>query len=292
MGDCAQVIGPMIRAADWAELAELGERHPGAPAVVDATSERANGPSSPNGPQLGFRDWSATPLIHYGGTDSAEPSPADPPVPFTARLRFGGDDDIASLDAAILRSIDARREDRLLDRVRRDAHPFAHRLLRHALDRSLGASTVREAADALALAKRTLYRRCTVLALPAPGALLSLARIFTVERLAEWSRQPGGVVALALGFSHRANYRRLARRRVGVPPSVIRERGGADHVEEVIVRRMVSRPPDPPRAHPGIPSRLPSASASSESRNALHASSSRSAASSELQSTAAVHRCP
>lgn len=241
MGDCAELIGPMIWAVDWEELAELGERHPGAPAIVDATSARANGFSSANGRHTGFRDWSATPLIHYGEADSGKPSPASPEIPFTARLRRGVDDDIDSLNAAILGSIDARRVDRLLERVRRDANPLAHRLLRHALDRSFGASTIREATKALALPKRTLYRRCTELRIPAPGAILSLARIFTVERLAEWSRQPGGVVALALGFSHRANYRRLARRRVGVPPSVIRERGGASYVEEVIVGALGGR---------------------------------------------------
>ena len=241
MGDSARVIGPMIRAADWEELAELGMLHPGAPAVIDATSERANGPSSANARRAGFRDWSGTPLIYYGGTDSAETTTASPAAPFTARLRRGVDDDIASLDTAILRSIDIQRVDQLLERVRHDAHPVAHRLLRHALHRSIGTSTVLDATTGLALAQRTLYRRCNQLQIPAPGAILSLARIFAVERLADWSGQPGGAVALALGFSHRANYRRLARRRVGVPPSVIRKRGGADYVEEVIVRALARR---------------------------------------------------
>lgn len=235
IGDCSELIGPMIPAVDWEELAVLGERHPGAPAVVDATPERANGLSSVNWRQLGFWNWATTPLIHYGRSGSRKPSPACLGIPFRARLRRGLHDDIDSLDAAILRSIDAPRVDRLLERVQRNANPFAHRLLRHALDRSFGASTVREASNGLGLAKRTLYRRCTELGIPAPGTILSLVRIFTVERLSAWSRQPGSVVALALGFSHRANYRRLARQRVGIPPSVIRERGGAAYLEQVIV---------------------------------------------------------
>ena len=225
-----------------------------------------------------------------------EQSPTRPKLTFAAKVSRGVDDEITALDAAILQSIDARRVDHLLKRVGHDAHPFAHWLLRHALNRSIGASTVLETANRLAMAQRTLYRRCARLGIPGPGAVISLARIFTVEHLADWSRQPAGGVAVALGFSHPANYRGLVRRRVGVPPSVIRVRGGADYVEEVIVRQLVSRAaaaaPAPPRAHPGIRSRLPSASASSESRNALHASSSRSATSSDLQSTATVHRCP
>ena len=295
MGDSARVIGPMIRASTWRGLAELGERHPGAPAIV-GTTEGACGLPAVDARQAGHRDWSETPLIHYGRPGSAEQSPTRPELPFVAKVSRGVDDEITALDTAILRSIDARRVDHLLKRVRHDVHPVAHRLLRHALHRSLGASNVLEAASGIALAQRTLYRRCNQLGIPAPGAILSLARIFTVERLADWSRQPGGAVALALGFSHRANYRRLVRRRVGVPPSVIRERGGANYVEGIIVRQLVDRAaaaaPAPPPAHPGIRSRLPSASASSESRNALHASSSRSATSSDLQSTATVHRCP
>lgn len=240
MGDSARVIGPMVRASGWRELAELGEGHPGAPAIV-GTTEGANEPSAVDPRQAGRRDWSHTPLIHYGPPRSAEQPTTPPKFPFAAEVSWGVDDEITTLDAAILRSIDVQRENRLLEHVRHEAHPFAHRLLRHALHRSLGASTVLETANALAHPQRTVYRRCDRLGIPNPGALLSLARIFTVERLAEWSRQPTGGVALALGFSHPANYRRLARRRVGVPPSVIRERGGADYMEEVIVRALAGR---------------------------------------------------
>ena len=295
MGDSARVIGPMVCASTWKELAELGERHPGAPAIVDAT-EHTNGLPADDARQAAHWDWSDTPLIRFGRPGSPEHSPTRRKLTFAAKVPRGVADKTNALDAAILHSIDAQRVNQLLERVGPNTHPLARRLLRHALRRSLGTSTVLETADRFAMPKRSLYRRCAKLGIPGPGIILSMARIFRVEHLADWSGQPTGVVALALGFSHRANYRRLVRRRVGVPPSVIRERGGADHVEEVIVRQLVYRAAAvasaPPPPHPGIRRRRPSASASSESRNALHASSSRRATSSDLQSTAAVHRCP
>lgn len=240
MGDAASVIGPMVRASTWRELVELGERHPGAPAIVDAT-EHTKGVPADDARQAVHRDWSDTPLIHYGLPGPPEHSPTRPKLTFAAKVRRSVADETTALDAAIIQSIDVRRVNQLLKRVGRNTHPLARRLLRHALHRSLGASTVLETANRFAMPKRALYRRCAKLGIPGPGVILSMARIFTVEHLAEWSRQPTGSVALALGFSHPANYRRLVRRRVGVPPSVIRERGGADYVEEVIVRQLVYR---------------------------------------------------
>lgn len=293
MGNCARVVGPMVRASSWRELAEIGERHPGAPAIV-GTTEDAHGLPAGHARQAGHQDWSETPLVLYGRPGSVEQPPMRPKLPFAARVSWSAHDGINALDAAILGSIDARRVDHLLKRVGHHAHPFAQRLLRHALHRSLGASTVLEAAHEFGHSYRTLYRWCTKLGIPGPGVVLSMARIFTVHHLAGWSRQPTGSVALALGFSHPANYRRLVRRRVGVPPSVVRERGGADYVEEVIVRQLVYRAaaaaPAPPRAHLGIRSHPPSAS--SESRDALHTSNSRHTTSSDLQSAATAPRYP
>lgn len=254
MGDSGQVIGPMVRASTWKELAELGERHPGAPAIVDAT-EHTSGPPADDARQVVHWDWSDTPLIDYGRPGSPEQSPTRPRLTFAAEVPRNVADETTALDAAILRSIDVRRVNRLLERVRRDTHPLAHLLLRHALHRSVGTSTVLETADRLAMPQRTMYRRCDTLGIPGPGVVFSMARIFTVEHLADWSRQPATGVALALGFSHPANYRRLVRRRVGVPPSVVRQRGGADYVEEVIVRQLVYRAAavalPPPRGHAG-----------------------------------------
>ena len=206
---------------------------------MDPSFVGINDTVSREGTQVGRRDWSSTPLIHYAERSSSEPDLKYTSFGFAARVRAGlVDDDFDALDAAILRSIDVGRVHLLLERLGRYADPFAHRVLRHALNLAIGPATVSQIAGSLGRPRRTLQRRCAVLGIPGPWTLISLARIFTVERLSQWSSQPSAAIALALGFSHRANYRRLTRRLLGVPPSIIGKRGGADYVEEVIVQAL------------------------------------------------------
>ena len=160
--------------------------------------------------------------------------------PYAAFLRAGIDDDLSTIDATILRCIDVGRVHRLLERLQRCAHPFTHRMFYHALNLAIGSAPVPGVAASLGREERTLQRHCVACGIPRPNAIIALARIFTVERLADWSRQPSGAVAVALGFSAKSNYRRLTRRHLGVSPTVIRQRGGADYVDEVIVRRLAS----------------------------------------------------
>ena len=238
LGDSSRVIGPVVFASNWQALADLGEQHPGSPAVVDPEFEDIHDSASAEANRVCLQDRSSTPLIQDIGRSFAEKALGDTRIRFAARVRAGVEDDIGSLDAAILRSIDIQREHLLLEHVRKSADPFAERVLRHALRLAIGPTTVPEIASSLGHPRRTLQRHCAVLGIPGPGNVIGLARLFTVERLSQWSRQPSGAVALALGFSHPANYRRLARRLVGVPPSVVGKRGGADYVQEAVVRAL------------------------------------------------------
>ena len=97
-------------------------------------------------------------------------------------------------------------------------------------------STVRELAAALTRSQRSLRRHCTELCIPPPKRLLSLGRVFTVERLAEWSGQPAGAVALALGFSDYANYRRLVRNALAGAASPVPHRVGLAYVRRFILQ--------------------------------------------------------
>ena len=244
-GEVHRIVGRVVFASSWPDLARLTQEHPGSPAVVDPLfdSDVSPFPADQGGVSS---DWSAVPLICYSGADPVQRGKLQSTgIFFAAHLRPGIDDDFAAMDAAVLRSIDRDRPRRLLKRLRRHADSRVHTIFGHALSLAFEPLTVAGLADDLGSSSRALQRRCSTLGMPSPKAVTSLARILTVERLAEWSGQPSGPVAQALGFSDRANYRRLARQTVGVPPSAIRQRGGTGYVEQVIMRRLAGiRPAD------------------------------------------------
>ena len=238
MGDSQGVIGPVVFVGSWQELAELGGRHPGSPALVDPGFGDGDDPLSSPSTWASAYSWSSTPLIHYATTRSGARPSTDPGHPYAAFLRAGVNDDVDIIDATILRCIDVLTVRRLLERLNQYAHDLTHSMFYHALNLAVGSVPVPVIAGALGLKERALQRHCVAQGIPRPNAIIALARIYTVERLAEWSRQPSGSVALSLGFSAKPNYRRLTRRILGGSPMAVQKRGGANYVEEVIIRRL------------------------------------------------------
>lgn len=204
IGPVARIVGPVAFARGREELRALLLRFPGAPAVVERGAL----------PGEGWEELGA------------------PIVPVSAAGRAG---DAKALESAVLRSIDPAGVEAVLDETARRAGLEARRIAAQFLLTAHRPCTVPEVAEDLGCSQATLARRCAALGLPRAKRLMSLARIFTVERLAEWSRQPSGVVAVALGFSNRPNYRRLVRGTFGGPPTVVRERGGARYVARVVL---------------------------------------------------------
>lgn len=211
IGPVSRIVGPVAFARGWDELRALSGRSPGAPAVVERGALRGE-----RGAELG------APIV---------------PVSATRRAQ-----DARALESAVLRSIDLGGVQAVLDDVDRRAGREIRRIAARILSMAHRPCTVPEVAAGLGCSHATLARRCAALGLPRAKRLISLARIFTVERLAEWSRQPSGVVAVALGFSNGPNYRRLVRGTFGVPPSVVRERGGARHVARAVLDALDGAP--------------------------------------------------
>ena len=236
LGTASRIIGPVTYVNDWRELGTLAAHHPGSPALVDTFL-------SPNGdPRTARSDWcrsgrlARTPVICYGTIDAREERQLNRNgITFTACLSPGVNDDPRAIDAAILKSIDAQCVRRLRLRIERTAHPDTAEIVGCALDLSTGKCTVSDIARRIKRTARTLQRRCSLLGIPSPKRLLSLARIFTVQRLAEWSGQPYGAVAVALGFSDRSNYRRLVRGVFGRTPTEMARCGGHQYVAETIL---------------------------------------------------------
>lgn len=234
LGKSSGILGVVVFASSWRELAEFARQYPGTPALVDPGFGFTDEPESPAPIRTNPRRWSLTPLIHYAATGPGQHPATGARLPFAARLRPGVDDSLDAIDATILRCMDVGRADRMVDRVKRRCDPFALRVFVHALSRGIGPSRVRELAADLGLIERTLQRQCAAIGIPGPKRLLSLARVFTVERLAEWCHRPSGSIALSLGFTDYSNYRRLRRRLLGNTRGHV----GTGHVEDVIIREL------------------------------------------------------
>lgn len=239
-GPASRIVGPAVFASGWQELGELVAAHPRSPAVVDPAFAGDADPTSAD--SIRVLRGSSVSLVCYG-----EPSALrawrvqDGGYSVAAVLQPGAGDDLAAVESAVLRAAGARRVRRLLDEIGRRADRQTEETFACVLGLAVAPCSVPELAAELGLSQRTLWRRCAALGVPTPGRLLALGRIFTVERLAEWSGQPSGAVALAIGFSDYANYRRLVRRTLGAPPSEIRKQGGVGEVAMAILRALAAR---------------------------------------------------
>lgn len=214
-GPVSPLFGTVLFAGSWRELDELARHHASSPAVADA----------------------------------ALPSDSDSRLLPAPVLRMSADVPIRVVRRSVLQGIDPDRPRRLQAKMRERGAPEACRIMDRALARSFGPSTVPELAESLGLSHWALIRRCRVLGIPTPKKLADLARVYTVERLAEWSDRPSAVAAAAVGCLDPANYRRTVRRVLGAPPNVVRQKGGAAHVGRAIVRRITpAQASYPPRA--------------------------------------------
>lgn len=233
----SRVIGPVVFAASWQELGVLAERYPGSPALVDPDLTRAAASSSAGAASAFLRSLSAPPLIAYPSPDSqtwsAENEIAAAAVPSN---HSDEGEEARAVELAILQSIDARRVHQLLTRVQMATSHATYRVFRRFIHRAVEPCTVGELAADFGITEWTLQRRCRRLGIPPPAKLFCLGRVFTVNRLLLWSHQSLNSVAIALGFSDRANCRRLVRRTLGRTPSHYMARGESEPVEDVIFR--------------------------------------------------------
>ena len=228
------MTGRLLFASNWPELADLILQHPGSPAFVDPGLGASDGLFADRDGHSRV-DWGNVPLIWYGRSVSAEQDgPGRHGVPFTTRLRPDIDDHSDGIGSAVLRNTDSRVIHGLLSRMKESVDPGAQAIFEHALHWAVAPCTVPQLAVSMRISERILQRRCIALGIPSPKTLISLARILTVERLVDWSRQRPDVVTLALGMSDRSNYRRLVLRVLGASPAVIRAGGGSDRFAELV----------------------------------------------------------
>lgn len=237
-GPVSRVVGPTIFASGWHELRELVLRHDRSPAVVDLGFESATDPPGANSIQA--LQGMSVPLVGYGNRNGEEDvEPLD--VCFVGSWRPTASDSVGAIASAVLRAADMHTVNCFLAAIAERTHAEIKHIFLAVLAVAVRRSTVRDLAAALARSERSLRRHCAALRLPPPKKLLSLGRIFTVERLAEWSGQPSGAVAMALGFSDYANYRRLVRNTLADASPAVPGRVGAEYVRRVILQCLERR---------------------------------------------------
>lgn len=221
-------------ASGWRELGRLTQQSPGSPAIVDPY-HGADGPM-PSGALAFQREHPSCPLIGYAAIDTDQRRSL-----LAARLRLVTlllpelNDRLLCIGSSVLLGADydavLRMKKRLRAAVPQEAQEFAEHLVRE----TVGPCHVRMLARRLACCRRTLRRRCASWGTAPPRRLVTLAKLFHVERLARWSGQPRGAVALAVAYADYANYKRAVRREFGCPPSALGRRTGVDTVASRLI---------------------------------------------------------
>lgn len=232
-GGARRVLGGVRVASGWDHLRDLSTRFPGSPAFVDPTVPSSD---SSHDPVRWFRRvCPESPVIAYAKTTAAELHTLSAPMVPLATLRYRTDDQLTTIGAIALKYADADAVHAFGKRLATAIPASAHGLVKQVVRGAVFPCSVETLARDLNTTARTLRWRCSDWGLPSPKKLLSLARVYHVHRLAQWSGVPTSVVATALGFRDPCNYRRLVRAALGLPPSAVVERGGPDYVASVLI---------------------------------------------------------
>ena len=248
LGSTDRILDGVRFASGWTEIDHLAQSFPGCPVVVDP-GFRAHDRRGIDALRILRAHNPDSPVIGYGRAASSWQSAGFiREIGFVAVVSTGVNDDAETLRTAFIHAADCEETDILVRRVKGCTDPEMHRFLDLALHESVTRRTVACVARGLGVGAQTLARQCRANCLPTPKRLMLLAAVFHIERLARWSGHAQGSVALAVGLSRVADYRRLVQRLFGAAPSELTERGGPDHVADVIVHEVASGPTSPFKA--------------------------------------------
>lgn len=243
LGATSRLLDGVRFASGWREIDHLAHNLPGCPVVVD--------PEYPARDRRGIDALRSLrshnpdcPVIGYGRAMSSWQSPSlVREIGFAAVVSMGVDDDAGTLRDVLIRAADCEETDMLVRRVKECASPEMHQFLDLALHESVTRRTVACVAQKLGVGERRLTKQCRANGLPSPKRLMLLAAVFHIERLSRWSGHAQGSVGLAVGLHRASDYRRMVQRLFDAAPAEITERGGPDHVADVIVHEVAAGPP-------------------------------------------------
>ncbi|GAC1651374.1 MAG: hypothetical protein NVS4B3_11970 [Gemmatimonadaceae bacterium] len=138
----------------------------------------------------------------------------------------GVDDEVMALRSCLVRAIDDSVRD-LVARELRGVVPMSIApFLEYCFDNVRRATSVRAAASALGVHRKTLVNRLAVARLPPPNVIASWARLLVAARLLEDPGRSAERVALELGFPSASAFRNVLKRRTSLRPAQVRAAGG------------------------------------------------------------------
>lgn len=157
-------------------------------------------------------------------------------------VRAGFDDIDFSLGTALASATAAAATASARDELERLVPPDAWPFVSYCLTRSHAPISVRAAADALALDRRTLLRRLERAGLPPPSRIAGWCRVITAARLLDEPIYTLEQAALRLDFPSGTALRNMLVRYTGLRPREIRQNGGLSCVLHLFKRELCGAP--------------------------------------------------
>ncbi len=228
-----KVLASVLAAGGWRQLNQLARRYPEAPILIryDAATSR----SEFAGNVRRLCDHGLPSRIVTCGepmAESRDQREAAPPSALT--LRAQADFELDNIAQLVLRASDAATLTKVADAAHASLRRSGSVLFDAVMRESLRHRRVSRLADAIECSVRVLGRKCQRRGLPTPKELLRMGTIFHVFRLARWTDQALGGVALALGLPDGSALNRLVRSQFQVTPSRLFELGGADYAADAL----------------------------------------------------------
>jgi AraC-like DNA-binding protein len=153
-------------------------------------------------------------------------------------VRVGVDDMGFALGAALANATASCATETVRGEIEHLVPPEAWPFVSWCLTRAHGAISIRAAADALGLDRRTLVRRLDRAGLPHPRRIAGWCRVIAAARLLDEPVYTVEQVALRLDFPSGTALRNMLRRYTGLRPRELRENGGARCVMHLLEREL------------------------------------------------------
>lgn len=156
----------------------------------------------------------------------------------------GIDDSPHAMREAVRAARQGAAAQRVYEAVARRLPVSAEPFLRYAITRAGEDPSVEDAARSLGVDRKTLFNRLREWCAVSPSEFIRWTRLALCVAMLEDPGRTAERVALELGFPSGTSFRNMLRRCTNLTSSQIRAAGGLEHVLDLFVARLTTRPPN------------------------------------------------